>query len=145
MKKENFNLDNLPKENIFKIPENYFHDLPMQIQAQTSGHSRVVPIISWSKRSTWGSVAACIAIAILGYFTLMPEQSSLGSESLADVRNQEIINYLIQQNLTQGDIAEQFNINKNIEIKDSELIENLKVSEKDILQSVDLEDIGEEI
>jgi hypothetical protein len=145
MKNENFNLDTLPKKNIFKLPDNYFNDLPMRIQSQTSGQTKVVPLISWSKKRTWASIAACSVIAILGYFTLMPQQDSLGSESLAGVQNHEIVNYLIQENINQTDVAEQINSNKYLRFKDSELLDNLKVSDKDILQSIDLENISEEI
>ena len=145
MENENFNLDNIPKATIFKVPKNYFNELPMRIQAQTSSKVKVVPLMSWSKKRTWGSIAACTIIGILGYFTLMPKQDSLGNEALADVQDQEIINYLIQQNLNQGDFAEQINDNKTLKFKDSELMDNLKVSEKDILQSVDFENIDTEI
>jgi hypothetical protein len=145
MKNENINLDNIPKKNIFKVPENYFNDLPMRIQAQTSGYTKVAPLISWSKKRTWGSIAACTAIGILGYFTLIPQQDSLGSESLAGVQNQEIVNYLIQENINQTDVAEQINNNKMLKFKDSELLDNLKVTDKDILQSVDYENIDSEI
>lgn len=145
MKNKNFDLDNLPKSTIFKVPENYFNELPMRIQAQTSGQAKVIPLISWSKKRTWGSIAACSAIGILGYFTLMPQQDSLGNESLAGVQNQEIINYLIQENLNQGDFTEQIKSAKILKFKDSELIDNLKVTDKDILQSIDYENIDNEI
>jgi hypothetical protein len=145
MKNENINLENIPKKNIFNVPENYFNDLPMRIQAQTSGQTIVVPLISWSKKRTWGSIAACMAIGILGYFTLIPQQNSLGNESLTGVQNQEIVNYLIQENINQTDVAEQINNNKTFKFKDSELLDNLKVTDKDILQSVDYENIDSEI
>lgn len=145
MEKENFNLGNITKSTIFKVPDNYFNELPMRIQAQTANQVKVVPLISWSKKRTWGSIAACTVVGILGYFTLMPKQDSLGVEALAGVQNQEIVNYLIQENLNQGDFAEQINDNKTLKFKDSELIDNLKVSEKDILQSVDFENIDTEI
>lgn len=145
MKNENINIENLRKENIFKVPENYFNDLPMRIQAQTSGKTKVVPLVSWSKQRTWASIAACSIIGILGYFTLMPQQDSLGSESLAGVQNQEIISYLIQENINQSDVAEQINNTKTLKFQDSELLDNLKVTDKDILQSVDYEHIDSEI
>lgn len=145
MKNKNFDLDNLPKSTIFKVPENYFNELPMRIQAQTSGQAKVIPLVSWSKKRTWGSIAACTAIGILGYFTLMPKQDSLGNEALAGVQNQEIINYLIQENLNQGDFTEQIKSAKVLKFKDSELIDNLKVTDNDILQSVDYENINNEI
>ena len=137
MKNKNFDLDNLPKSTIFKVPENYFNELPMQIQAQTSGQAKVIPLVSWSKKRTWGSIAACTVIGILGYFTLMPKQDSLGNEALAGVQNQEIVNYLIQENINHIDLAEQITNNKTLQFKDSELLDNLKVTDKDILQSVD--------
>jgi hypothetical protein len=137
-------VENLPKENIFKVPENYFKQLETQILAQTTQATKIVPLITWSAKRTWASVAACSAIAILGYFTLMPQQDSLGNEALAGVQNQEIVNYLIQQDLNQTDVAEQID-NKNIKFKETDLLNNLKVSENDVLQSIDLEDIDEEI
>jgi hypothetical protein len=145
MKNEDINLENIPKATIFKVPENYFNDLPMQIQAQTSGQTKVVPLISWSQKRTWGSVAACTIIGILGYFTLMPQQDSLGNESLSGVQNHEIVNYLIQENFNQADIAEQINNGKIIRFNDSELLDNLKVTDNEILQNVDYENIDSEI
>jgi hypothetical protein len=145
MKNENFNLDNLPKENIFKVPDNYFNNLPIQIEEQISGQTKVIPLISWSKKRTWGSIAACSAIGILGYFTLVPQQESLGSESLAGVQNQAIVNYLIQENINQTDVAEQIYNSKTLKFNDSELLENLKVTDNEILQSIDFEHIDSEI
>lgn len=145
MKNEKIDLENLRKENIFKVPENYFNDLPMRIQAQTSGKTKVVPLISWSKQRTWASIAACSIIGILGYFTLMPLQDSLGNESLSGVQNQEIINYLIQENINQSDVAEQIDNTKTLKFQDSELLDNLKVTDKEILQSVDYDNIDSEI
>ena len=145
MQKEKIHIENIRKENIFKVPENYFNDLPMRIQAQTSGKTKVVPLISWSKQRTWASVAACTVVGILGYFTLMPQQDSLGRESLAGVQNHEIINYLIQENINQSDVAEQIDNSKTLRFKESELLDNLKVTDKDILQSVDYENIDSEI
>jgi hypothetical protein len=145
MKNEKFDLENLPKENIFKVPENYFENLTSRIESRTSEEAKIVPLVTWSKKRTWMSVAACSAIAILGYFTLTPQQDSLGKEALAGVQNQEIVNYLIQENLNQTDVAEQFDNTKITKFKDSDLMDNLKVSDKDILQSIDLENIEEEI
>lgn len=144
MKNKKIDLENLPRENVFKVPENYFEHLSSRIQAETSAQTKILPMISWSKQRTWASIAACLAIITLSYFTLMPKQTSLGNEALSGIPNHEIINYLIQENLNQGDVAEHFN-NKSTKIKDYELLENLKVSDKDILRSIDLEHIEEDI
>ena len=137
-------IENLPKENIFKVPENYFKDLESKIIVRMSEGATIVPLFTWSAKRTWASAAACSAIAILGYFTLIPSQDSLGKEGLAGVKNQEIVNYLIQQDLNQTDVAEQIEA-KNIKFKETDLLNNLNISKKDILQNVDLQRVEEEI
>ena len=138
-------VENLPKENVFKVSENYFEDLESKILARTSEETKIIPLFTWSAKRTWASIAACSAVAIMGYLTLMPQQDSLGNESLAGVQNSEIVNYLIQEDINQTDFAEQIDNNKTLKFKDSELLDNLKVTDKDILQSVDYEDINSEI
>jgi hypothetical protein len=146
MKSEKFDIENLPKENIFKVPENYFSELESNIHTQTIyKSSSSVPLRSWSKTKAWVAVAACTTVGILGYLTMMPTQESIGTESLSGVQNQEIVNYLIQENTNQTDIADQFDGNKSIKISDAELLDNLKVTDKDILQSIDFKNIEEEI
>ena len=151
MENNKFDLEKLPRENIFKVPENYFEELPMLIQSQTSAKTKVTPLVSWSMKRTWASIAACAAIAILGYFTWMPKQDALGNEALSEVQNQEIINYLLQENINQIDLAEQFEnvqstkVDLEESVSDSELLDNLKIDQQDILQSIDIENLEENI
>lgn len=151
MENNKFDLEKLTRENIFKVPENYFEELPMLIQSQTSAKTKVIPLISWSMKRTWASIAACAAIAILGYFTWMPKQDALGNEALSEVQNQEIINYLLQENINQIDLAEQFEnvqstkVDLEESVSDSELLDNLKINQQDILQSIDIENLEENI
>ncbi len=151
MENNKFDLEKLPRENIFKVPENYFEELPMLIQSQTSAKTKVIPLVSWSMKRTWASMAACAAIAILGYFTWMPKQDALGNEALSEVQNQEIINYLLQENINQIDLAEQFEnvqstkVDLEESVSDSELLDNLKIDQQDILQSIDIENLEENI
>ena len=137
-------VENLQKENVFKVPNNYFEDLESNILSQTSEQTKVIPLFTWSAKRTWASIAACSAIAIMGYFTLMPSQNSLGKEELSGVQNQEIINYLIQQDINQADMAEQIE-SKNSLFKETDLLNNLKVPDKDILQIIDYQEIDSEI
>lgn len=151
MENNKFDLEKLTRENIFKVPENYFEELPMLIQSKTSAKTKVIPLVSWSMKRTWASIAACTAIAILGYFTWMPKQDALGNEALSEVQNQEIINYLLQENINQIDLAEQFEnvqstkVDLEESVSDSELLDNLKINQQDILQSIDIENLEENI
>ena len=151
MENNKFDLEKLTRENIFKVPENYFEELPMLIQSKTSAKTKVIPLVSWSMKRTWASIAACAAIVILGYFTWMPKQDALGNEALSEVQNQEIINYLLQENINQIDLAEQFEnvqstkVDLEESVSDSELLDNLKINQQDILQSIDIENLEENI
>lgn len=145
MENNKFDLDKISRENIFKVPENYFENLPMQIQAKTSGRAKVIPLVSWSMKRTWASLAACSIIVVLAYFTWMPKQDALSNEALSEVQNKEIVNYLIQEDVSQSDIAEHFE-DENLKISnDSELLDYLKLNDKDIIQSIDLENLEEDI
>lgn len=145
MENNKFDLNKISRENIFKVPENYFENLPMQIQAKTSGKAKVIPLVSWSMKRTWASLAACSIIVILAYFTWMPKQDALRNEALSEVQNKEIVNYLIQEDVSQSDIAEHFEDEELKVSNDSELLDYLKLNDKDIIQSIDLENLEEDI
>ena len=145
MKNEKIDLKEILKENVFKVPESYFENLTSCIESKTTHETKIISLVSWSKKKTWASAVACSIIAILGFFTLIPKQDSLENEALAGVQNKAIVNYLIQEDFNQYDFAEQNDEGKTLKINDSELLDNLNVSDKEILQSVDLEIIEEEI
>ncbi len=145
MENNKFDIEKISRENIFKVPENYFENLPMQIQAKTSGKTKVIPLVSWSMKRTWASLAACSIIVILAYFTWMPKQDALSNEALSEVQNKEIVNYLIQEDVSQSDIAEHFEEEDVKVSNDSELLDYLKLNDKDIIQSIDLENLEEDI
>lgn len=143
-----FDLDKLPKETVFQVPDGYFEDLPMRIQARTSAKTQTVPLVTWSARRTWASLAACTLVAILGYFTLMPRQDSIGEESLSGVKTEDIEGYLVHQNIHQADYIEHIDeteVSASTNIEDSEVLDELKLSSQDIIQSIDTQDVVEDI
>ncbi|MFC0183739.1 hypothetical protein SAMN04515674_11119 [Pseudarcicella hirudinis] len=145
MIRKRISLGDIKKENIFQVPEGYFDDLPSIIQAKAVKSKSSTMTVTWSARRTWGSVAACSAIAILGYFTLMPKQGSIGEESLNGVKNQEIVSYLSQQGVPNHDIIEHLD---KVDLEGDqapEMLNNLGISNKDILENVDVSNVDEEI
>jgi hypothetical protein len=145
MKKEEINLEKLPKENVFKVPNNYFENLSTKIASRVSEENNVIPLRKWSPKYTLLAVAASSAIAIMGFFWVNSQQNTNDNIALSGVSQQEIVNYLIQENMSQSEVTEHFDNANSLKIKDTDLLENLKVSDKEILQSVDLENIEEEI
>lgn len=145
MIRKRISLGDIKKENIFQVPERYFDDLPSIIQAKAVKSKSSTMTVSWSARRTWASVAACSAIAILGYFTLMPKQDSIGEESLNGVQNQEIVSYLSQQGVPNHDIIEHLDKVDFDGDQAPEMLNNLGISNKDILDNVDVSNVDEEI
>ncbi len=146
MDSNKFDINKLPKEHIFQVPDGYFEELPMRIQAKTSAKAVHTPLVTWSVQRTWAFAAACSAIVILAYFTLMPRQDSLGEESLAGVKNEEIELYLLHQNIHQTDVVDNDEVSTVLnDTGELEMIENLKISNQDILQSVDVEYLKDDI
>jgi predicted XRE-type DNA-binding protein len=145
MKKEKFDLETLPRKNIFKVPENYFENLALNVETRISEETKVLPFRKWSTKHTLIAVAASSAIAIMGFFWVNSQEKTNENMALTGVSQQEIVNYLIQENMSQSEVTEHFDNPNSLKINDTDLLENLKVSDKEILQSVDLENIEEEI
>ncbi len=122
----------------------------MRIQHQTSAKPQGNPLISWSAKRSWAVLAACLAIGTLVYFTFMPSQESLGEESLAGVNHDTIESYLMHQEIHQADVVENLDLAPSAtEISEAEsnadLINNLKISQQDVMQSVDVEYLQDDI
>jgi hypothetical protein len=62
-----FDLDKLPKT-VFQVPDGYFEDLPMRIQARTSAKTKTVPLVTWSARRTWASPSCLYTRSGIGVF-----------------------------------------------------------------------------
>jgi hypothetical protein len=145
MKNEEINLEKLPKENVFKIPENYFENLSEKIASHVSEENSVIPLRKWSPKYTLIAIAASSAIAVMGFFWVNSQQNKSDNIALSGVNQQDIVNYLIQENMSQSEVTEHFDNTNPLKMKDTDLLDNLKVSDSEILQSVDLENIEEEI
>jgi hypothetical protein len=99
---------------------------------------------SWTWRRTWLSLASASLIAVLVWLTLPPRQDTIGEESLSQVRNEEIVKYLNEQNVSHIEIAEQFTNKESNPAKldtDTTVLQHLDISDEEILQHLDPEEI----
>lgn len=135
-----FKLDDLPKGHPFKVPDNYFEELTTRIQEQTNDlkEEEIISFVTWSWKRTAASVAAVAAIAILGYLSFMPKQETISAEPLAGVQHEVIIDFLIQQNIPESDIEEHLDFNKQMDLSEEDMLNNLNVSDNALIQSIDV-------
>jgi len=107
--KDNFKLSDIPKHNIYQVPENYFDQLPMRVMERTAA----APEHTWQSNTVWQSLRIMAAPLVLllvfvGVFYLnKPVDSNTASLDLASLDNQEIVNYLsTYATLESADFAE---------------------------------------
>lgn len=108
-KYKNISLNDLPKHNVYQVPEDYFDRLPMRIMERTAE----APQHQWLPVQVWGSLRVAIAPLVLlllfigvFYFSLksQPEQQAL---NLAAVPDTEIVDYLTANTTVESaDLAE---------------------------------------
>jgi len=102
-------LDDIPKKNIFEVPEGYFDRLPMKIQAQLDERrvTRAVP--------TWNlAVRYALPLVIVGFtlvYFLRPKVHQT-EELLASVSNENLIAYLADTEISSNDLLEIANFNE---------------------------------
>lgn len=87
MKKDNMNIEEIKKPEVFKVPEDYFDNLTDRIMANIPAEETNVISINKSKKPSvwmrWTSVAACATVALVGAIAYMNNNNS-GLESGAN-------------------------------------------------------------
>ncbi|MDA0195397.1 MAG: hypothetical protein O2887_12690 [Bacteroidetes bacterium] len=144
MDKQKIKIDDLKKENIFKVPDRYFEELPSLIQARVLAQAGskqgwfVLPSVRWA-------VIATPVLAVIMYFVIFRgpvEQTPVNIDAiLAQVETNDLIAYLEDSDMTDAELIsglalESFEID---EITDELYLEDIDISD---LESIDLlEDI----
>src|SRR5438128_85467 len=83
------------RQDPFRAPDDYFNDLPMQIQARIQAQKPAPAFtMSWSWQRSVASLAGAGLVAALVWVTLPERQETLGQETLSSVSNEAIASYL---------------------------------------------------
>ena len=108
--KKDFKLSDLPKRNIYEVPDKYFDRLPTQIMERTAGAGySPAPwyAAAWKPlRMALASLALLLAVGVV-YFTQLRNQSEEQVIHLATVADDDIMDYLSTYAILEsGDFAE---------------------------------------
>ena len=110
----NINIEELKKNDIFKVPEHYFDNLTERVMANIPAEE--TKIVSISKKKTnnswwkWSSVAASVAVVALGATFMMnrPNNVAQDSDQLASNAEEMIDKLTLQYNRArQGSITQE--------------------------------------
>jgi hypothetical protein len=108
--KEDFKLSDIPKRNIYEVPEKYFDRLPAQIMERTAGAGySAAPWYAAALKPMRLALAPLLLLLVVGvvYFTQLNSQSEDHTLNLASMADEDIMNYLSTYAvLESGDFAE---------------------------------------
>ncbi len=141
MEKRKFQLNDLKKENILKVPEGYFDDLPMRIQSRIEQPKSI-----WEHSTLSFSLKYALptmTIVLIAYFGFLrspsiPEYQAI----LNEISTEAIVDYLAYSDVTTDEILDKFDLEMlSFEITGSDDI----LFEDEDIDDQDLIDIYEEL
>ena len=139
------NIENIERKLPFDVPEGYFDELPRQIQNRVQENEGRYFSINWSwKRTALAGIAASI-IGVLLWVTYPQKQYTLEEESLSRVNNQEIVNYLKSNYLSQQEISDETQVSEFDTDSDDVILQELTIDDDDLKKAIQEQDIQQNI
>ncbi len=106
-------LEDIDKQNIHKVPDKYFEDLPLKIQSRIAEESRPKTwVVTYGLRY---ALPAILLLAITVYVIIKPSSTDNPEQLLAQVSTEELITYLESSDITTEELVE------SLELSDFEL------------------------
>lgn len=95
--KDDFKLSDLPKRNIYEVPDKYFDRLPAQIMERTAGAGySPAPWYAAAWKPLRLALAPLMLVLVLGvlYFANLDNKADQQKVNLAGIQDEDILNYL---------------------------------------------------
>jgi len=102
-------LDDIPKKNIFEVPDGYFDRLPMKIQARAEITKETHSIPVWNLAVRYALPIVIVGFALVYFFKPRAHQTE---ELLAEVSNEHLVAYLSETDINLNDLLEIANFNE---------------------------------
>ncbi|HMG90631.1 MAG TPA: hypothetical protein VK589_11245 [Chryseolinea sp.] len=131
-------LEDIPKKDIFKVPEGYFEDLPSIIQSRVAGQKKeraFLPSFSFGLRYA----LPVVILGAIGYFWFNPAKPKTAESILATIETEDLVAYLNETDLTTDELLESVQLDAN----DVDHLEDEVYGEQ--LSDEDLDEILDEI
>ncbi len=93
-------VESIERKNVFEVPANYFDELPARILSKTQAETKVIKVNWWkSSRTMWAAAASIVLIIGLGFAVPQFVQSDNSEAALDALSKDEINSYLATQDL----------------------------------------------
>ena len=104
-------LEDINKDNIFKVPENYFEEFPDRLKeriAETK-KSKATPIIPLRRVVQMAAAAVILFFAIYGIKQINDQPATI-DQMLSDISTEELINYLVESDISTEELLADLDI-----------------------------------
>lgn len=104
-------LEDVNKDNIFKVPEGYFEEFPDRLRKKIddAGHSRRIPVIRIQPIIHMVAAAVILMFVIYGIRQL-GQQSNTADQLLSNISTEELINYLEETDISAEELLESLDV-----------------------------------
>jgi hypothetical protein len=130
-------LEDISKNHPFKVPEDYFDQLPGVIQSRVAEKSNVKEVKPYFRYALQYALPV-VVLVVVAIIYLIPTNPKSVDSLLASVTTEELVAYLEQSEITTEELLESMDLNiENVEAIESEVYSNL--DELENLHELELE------
>jgi len=106
-------LDELPKKQVYSVPDDYFKELPSIIQARAVKQEKTkTPVILWSTALRF-ALPVIALIMMLVYFGTRLNNDDIDIQAmLEDIPTEELVNYLTESDITTDELLSLIDVNE---------------------------------
>lgn len=133
-------LDDIPKKNIYEVPDGYFDQLALKIQARTEVITPSRSVSQWRLALRYALPAVIVAAALL--FIFRPKAMEDTEQLLASIPTEHLVSYLDESDISEQDLLEIIKFDDtdadslNVQVQDEYLLNDIDESEyKSVLEN----------
>ena len=100
-------LEDINKDNIFKVPDNYFENFPERLQKRIdeTEQQKKVPVIRLRPIINIAAAAVILIFAIYG-ITRINDKSASVDQILSEISSEDLVNYLVESDMSTDEFLE---------------------------------------
>jgi hypothetical protein len=100
-------LEDINKDNIFKVPDNYFENFPERLRKRIdeTEQQKKTPVIRLRTIINMAAAAVILLFAIYG-ITKIKDNSASVDQILAEISSEELVNYLVESDMSTDEFLE---------------------------------------
>ena len=100
-------LEDINKDNIFKVPDNYFENFPERVRKriEEEDQQKKVPVIRLRPIINMAAAAVILIFAIYGITSINNNPDSV-DQILSEISSEELVNYLLESDMSTDEFLE---------------------------------------